>query len=83
MGIVDESSLNPEFYKALLGLKAGAVSPVTRVGGSFVLLKRTTDADGIADAAFLAAASRFTAAALLARRALCDLGKVREGHQRV
>ena len=42
MGIVDESSLNPEFNKALAGLKAGAVSPVTRVGGSFVLLKRTT-----------------------------------------
>jgi len=42
MGIVDESSLSREFQAALKGLKPGAVSAVTQVGGRFVLLKRTT-----------------------------------------
>ena len=42
LGIVDESSLSLEFRTALKGLKPGAVSAVTRVGGRFVLLKGTT-----------------------------------------
>jgi tetratricopeptide (TPR) repeat protein len=42
MGMVDESRLSREFQAALKGLKPGAVSAVTRVGGGFVLLKRTT-----------------------------------------
>src|SRR5262245_45619629 len=43
IGIVDESSLSREFRAALKGLKPGTVSPVTRVGGRFVLLKGSTD----------------------------------------
>ena len=42
LGMVDESSLSREFQAALKGLKPGAVSAVTRVGGRFVLLKGTT-----------------------------------------
>src|SRR5438093_5295103 len=42
IGMVDESSLSREFQAALKGLKPGAVSAVTRVGGRFVLLKKTT-----------------------------------------
>src|SRR5262245_28453103 len=42
LGIVDESKLSREFQAALKGMKPGAVSAVTRVGGRFVLLKRTT-----------------------------------------
>jgi tetratricopeptide (TPR) repeat protein len=42
VGIVDESSLSREFQAELKRLQPGAVSAVTRVGGRFVLLKRTT-----------------------------------------
>jgi tetratricopeptide (TPR) repeat protein len=42
MGLVDESSLTPEFQAALKGLKPGAVSGVMRLSGRFILLKRTT-----------------------------------------
>ena len=42
LGIVDESRLSREFQSALKGLKPAAVSAVTRAGGRFVLLKRTT-----------------------------------------
>ena len=42
MGIVDESRLSRELQSALKGLKPAAVSAVTRAGGRFVLLKRTT-----------------------------------------
>jgi tetratricopeptide (TPR) repeat protein len=42
MGVVDESSLRREFRQALEGLKPGAVSSITRVGESYILLKRTT-----------------------------------------
>lgn len=43
LGVVDHSTLRQEFRVALAGLKPGAVSPVTRVGDTFVLLKRTTE----------------------------------------
>lgn len=42
LGIVDESSLGREVQSAVKALQPGAVSAVTRVGGRFVLLKRTT-----------------------------------------
>src|SRR5215831_3924332 len=42
VGIVDESGLSREFQAELKRLQPGAVSAVTRVGGRFVLLKRTT-----------------------------------------
>jgi tetratricopeptide (TPR) repeat protein len=43
MGLMDESRLDKEFSAALKGLQPGAVSPVIRVGESFVLLKWATD----------------------------------------
>ena len=44
-GMVDEGTLMQEFRNALLGLKPGAVSAVTRFGESFLLLKWTTPAE--------------------------------------
>jgi tetratricopeptide (TPR) repeat protein len=45
IGFVEESGLRPEYRVALRGIKAGEVSAVTRVGDTFVLLKRTTEAE--------------------------------------
>lgn len=43
MGMMIESGVRQEFIVALQGLKPGAVSPVTRFGDSFVLLKWATE----------------------------------------
>lgn len=45
MGTMAEDGLREEFRVALRGLKPGAVSPVVRVGDSFLLLKWATDAE--------------------------------------
>ena len=47
MGIVEESGLRPEYRIALRGIRPGGVSAVTRVGNTFVLLKRTTDTEDL------------------------------------
>src|SRR4029453_3370004 len=47
IGVVEESGLRPEYRVALQGIKAGGVSGVTRVGATFVLLKRTTEAEDL------------------------------------
>jgi tetratricopeptide (TPR) repeat protein len=80
IGIVDDSRLSREFQAALKGLKPGAVSAVTRVGGGFVLLKRTTAeedrwrsqhdnaADALQQGRYAEAASLFLAAVQQAER---------------
>src|SRR5262249_33627187 len=45
MGIAEESGLRQEYRAALRSLKPGAVSSVIPISGSFVLLKRTTEAE--------------------------------------
>ena len=45
LGMKDEGSLGKEFSVPLKGLEPGAVSPVTRVGDGFVLLKWATDGE--------------------------------------
>ena len=45
LGSVDESSLRQEYRIALRGTRDGEVSAVTRAGDTFVLLKRTTEAE--------------------------------------